>query len=1289
MRPNSLHPYFMPSYQARYNNEEAAALRQDLRDKLIEHRAQILMQLNDSPKVIVLWDGVADTDRYAALSRHFDNLVETLNNHDEHAQRRPLWTSIYQQLQFELSHERIIVLASEMLQIMQPLLGERGFAAGVDYVQHSAAVAERIKQRYYLSATCRDLVRQVFAELAKARLAPEETLDSEAMLALEKDFVAFLQAWADHPAHSGVVLELDFIGLFAERLLVCHSAPNRFWELLILKLDRLLATQNPKRYAHPLAQALEVLLAGVPRFGFISSFIQYGLPQYRGLQAPVGEWLVCAMLLATRPHSALYEHMLRELDGRAWLAKLDGGPERLLLCQRQALDALRPLWERAYLDWLDEAGTELYRLLDYTRQSAVLLAQTREQRRKLSSVLTEGVTDVQGLKTAERLLQDVLAEACAAAAAAPFKQARALFRYRLSLLLDPVRERAILRRGREISLALQRLQVETTALQPLLDTIRPILAALDEVIRANLDYHLRWFGEPAALAETLKSRSPWLVTDIQATLRLLAVFLRLYDPQRAVLELKVWYIQHLLAYPDERVVSTELTAGYRQVAAYLQQMKPAPDAALLRALEAFIDLLPAATLVRHLGGQSQAIAVATAAQVASSLPDYAERVGKEGMRLCVRDNQTTLLRIAYVYSGIEAKPDESLLWWWSTSVGAYLVNRSSTVFKNNFNALRTASHRCLQSGEADLVTEAVGTIYSQALGVRLQTEAAESRMTFTPLTLEGPIWQQLFGVQRPLARHSRTLGRQLATLDITADCREALTTFLEALSEHGDEEAAWQRVQRHFLTTLQQQSTQTLETAWRQMLDALPVVLNEVHSTYWTVLLIQGLPIVRQVGLGMKLARSSEEISALIAARLTSAEAAQERGKCARDLRLLLDHCAVTLQTQPPTLAALNIGRYLVETIAPHVSYPASVWHSVWQVLGELLAPALTSAKKSSAKDAITWEDYNGALLDEAERRALRGWLAQLDAMADGLALVGPVGRDIFCAQAPIFADRPSVEQQWRACIGGLLTAAITGERAPVPGPALAQRLLLTSPVFAEETADSWQSRQYALAEAFEQVLGESLTVALAACHTQIIAHLMHLPQLRELSTLRGAELFCAMLDGLPGVRDHWYADLLARHSDERWQTALPTDQLIVQITGWRLPEPTLLAQTTELCTHAYAFQRDTALLEKKRSLFNRQGVTVAGAELAALKLLLRMMALRSIRQTPTAQAAGLVQGVLPAGDPEQQRLDLTLLAETLSRRHGPQHPLAQGCQALVDAVQAPATAGDKPAEGFGPYLYA
>ena len=1005
---------------------------------------------------------------------------------------------------------------------------------------------------------------------------------------LSWDLILLFQEWRDSGAGDSLELEQRFVSLFCQHIIARYSAAPRFWELLLVRLERALCGElGDACVQHVLSPALEALLGAVPRYAFLRSYQETVRPAYTGMPLPADEILLWQMIGAGRGHGAFYQNLLHTCVVDVRVRQLtDPAQFTEDLKQRRVAgeEKLRTLWERAQIDWFSDACAWLEGQVLNARQVPALVQAASAQLEALSARLSEGAADAESDLRLRRMLGCMLEILCLTATLDENLQlGRTRLRRHLALLVTPDPNWPLWRKHGEIAAGLKRLELGEHPLwqqaAPLLNVLDPLLAALcRNPLQATDDLEI-----PACAV---------LPADILPTLLdLQHLYPRYLRRRRLVQSL----LERLPADFDTHELDHDLQAWKNATEATLPGLSRCWD-------DARADLPLLAALARVLP-ETHALALQASDNVRAESPAYVAEVGDKGLQSCAEDNAFTLQRVAQVLLGGYLDPQEALQWWWETSVGGYLVHRAQEGLGANLRGLRSALAQRLEDDAAvHSLFRPMHQLYNEIVGGDVLLTRPVSGPGFVMLPLEGVRQRRLAAAPAPLpvflddftacAERYQSGGTpqgplclDLGSDDLARPLQEQLQALLHIYLVQGDLEMALHSMLAGSDGAFRAHSTEELGIAWRQLLALLPEALAIARSGYWALVFEQALEALRQAGLGRYLETHAEELGERLEAYVGHLTEFTDADRHRHHLSELCRHLGRILCRQPPSLAALDSGRYLVAQAMPRLDYPAPVWHVLWQRLGALCLPEL----------------------DSSERLALHVWLNQWDLQAQDLPAARSLAQGVFGSEEFVFAEDPEQEQAWRGVLSGLLAAALTPDAAPVPGAALAQRLVLSSPVFAEETAATWQSRYTALRSAFTGQLPEELREALEQQHLHISDLLQRLPVLEALESLPRIQRFIFALSRLPLNRRLWQVGCMIQAAERPRFELAGQERFLAHSVDWTCaPESALKA-------HAETYQA---------ACFYRCEQNLANASAAAreeLDIALRMTALSAFSAAPEA----------------------------------------------------------------------
>ncbi|WP_140048509.1 hypothetical protein [Thioflexithrix psekupsensis] len=1076
---------------------------------------------------------------------------------------------------------------------------------------------------------------------------------------LAKNLQQLLKTWPERTlSQSAIVSELEFMMGFVEWLILPDTLSREAWEILLLLLEHQLVDSHQEQ----LGNVLTVLINATPRFDFIRNVWQKSSRHYEKITVPVLKFLSLFILFQAQPDSHLMIRFSRHLELPELLNALAPQLKDLIQAHRHTLDELRPLWERSQLDWLADAIERFNNLLLYTQHNQLLLSQLNQWELESAQALMHALPPKTNVKL--DYLQGIFSEcvylAGQVAALGLLPQlARNLFKRHLTLYLGADSAEKIWQKPLLMQRLLEQIDNSDPRCQKLLRDIRPLLATVNEVIEDNLNFPANWFGTATALQTVTSSRVGCQHLELVMTLRMLANYRRLYAHYSAMQELQRWYLRNILQIASAQIDPVAIYTAFLGVNKILQErtQNPSPPA-LMKTLQLFIESLPDLLASKRLPLLKEELANLASNHVLTAYPQLAVSLGENGIKALVHDNELLLGQVAKSLLLPSQQVRGQLLRWWYSCHERLLTPRPIPVHEANLQGLQIALKTHLTAPEVERIFQIIVELHESALGFNYRPEKSET-IQFNPFILEGLVWQRLFAAKGDhLLKNAEMIIKDLSKMiqdhfpqKDSILLINQLTVFFANLLQQGDVEAAWQKVQPLFDLSLQSMDSVLLEQQWQYIILQLPRYLSSNETAYWETLMQQGVQVLRQVALGRRIdAQIAATASTVIEqVSLNVAMTKSNKRRLKQALMQFLQFFADGLRTQCPSLLALNTGRYLQEIILPQVDQTGTVWHLLWTRL----------------------EVYLSSQLNKNERFSLSLWTMQLQSNADLLSEVRPLVLHVFQAHDFMFAETPREEQQWRDCISGLMSAAILPNTAPFSSRLLIQRLLLSSPVLANETANSWQQHSTALSEAFDEWLTPNLRGALIERHAELISSLLSLNQVSAANlNMPVLGVYCGLLNAHSANYLIWQMWLLARYQQE--PIGLKTEELIIcQLLNWRSPSLSALQAAQLRYQEAIQFQVELKSVSRKqrgfKGLFGRSSaslIEVNESQVQQSHLLIRQLG-RLSAFTMDSEWLPLNASFfeylfvhLENHDSEAQQAIISALAEALNHRYGQHHKL-------------------------------
>jgi len=1086
------------------------------------------------------------------------------------------------------------LLAQYFLDAARPVCSEQDNLALTQIILEHVECQRIFQQQRKIGSQAAMLTQTVIAELREIAMdftEPGQPLNFDE---LELSLFGMLAEWGEITTAHPVILEWEFVMRFMKQVASRHAATSRLWELLLLKLDRIINDQASGHLHHALSNSIETLTGAIPRFGFCKDFTQRILGNFNMFQAPVGAWLLMRIIFDAYPQGRLPQVSQHVLAPFAWAQALlkndsedSAGLQVLAIAVSNGRKKLRFGWERAQLDWYDLAAEQLQRFISNAHATELLEHSAQAWCDQVcEALLSDPERQQQGL----HIMRQLFREACAAnACASDASHAKLLFRYRLARNLTANAHFSAWLRVEELSRALARFQFPAQVTGEFSERVGYLLRELAPVVHEFTQL------SPLNLPSSDNTK------PVAQSLRVLALGIpllcKLHDSYHVIAELRWYCAQWLEALPE--VPDGELLRhATLELAAAQSSEKPNLAAATLREFAPqWVELCAA----RKLHSRLKSIALLTSTHVLTATPEYAELVGESGMQACVRDNHFTLLRAVQVLSSPTGNPKQALLWWWNIAVGAYLVNRAKPALEANLIGMERALRHHLNEAETAAVFGLIQNVFSEALGTTfLKENSVDVLEKFQPIMLQGPLWQQVFHHTRACPKaFNNALGvlQSPQEREIDDPLERQLFALLATYAEHvrvsGDREACWLAVMPLIQRLLANTQASGWDSAWLRVAARLPECLALGDSAVWLDIAEQGRALFHQVALGQALLVHHQELakhisaSALVLSSLTAPQRHLAEREYARLFSAFLQVTGEQFTTNTPSLATLQLTRYLLEKLVPSLQLPRLIWQMIWTQL----------------------EDRVLNLIALQTQPVLHLWIMQLDLTAQGLEQALEISQKVLATPDTLFAESSDEEQAWRTLFSGLLAAAVVPEHAPISGLALAQRLLLGSKLFIEETPDTWRERHATMRQAFGQWLPEPLAESWDKVHQTLMEQLGWLAEIYARTELRNVDPYYMLLHRLPGCRTQWWIDCWSAGAGSGG--SVNNGAFICGYTHWPLPSGTQLNQTQSCYAAACHFQGMTKTLQEKWRFWQNDPITLHETDQKNLHLLLCRLALK------------------------------------------------------------------------------
>lgn len=495
----------------------------------------------------------------------------------------------------------------------------------------------------------------------------------------------------------------------------------------------------------------------------------------------------------------------------------------------------------------------------------------------------------------------------------------------------------------------------------------------------------------------------------------------------------------------------------------------------------------------------------------------------------------------------------------------------------NVDALSYALFEDLSSDEALSALNLIKAAYRESFGIDTDVYDTSPAM-FINSRLRGETWKQVFTSSPTkgllFSKYSKAV-RAAAPIELEL----IAGNLAEMLTQTGDQEGIWGHCQllAPMYSAISKHTTHEIERLWLQWQATVITTLPTGASLLWNTVLGLGLMQLRQVGLADKIQRHADKLGQLsIAIKLqrhsekvrqqsaianeTDRNSTQEATRLrAEQLTRLFERISSGLMSESPSMAALNLGRYLVMENATF-DFSTTNWRQLWLKMDEVLMPHV----------------------DRSERQALSLWTGQLLAMTELLPHVSDLTKELLQEEQLIFADSIEEELNWREALNGLLAAGLTSNSAPYSGALMAQRLMLSCHAFFHETPHSWSERRQMLENAYQGIGLPLIKERLIDRHNQIASSLFNRERLLESGNIEPTHQYSLMLSEMPWARNMWYIASLARQLDDDRMSVSHDDTLISTVSGELPPHSAKLDLIAERLKAILKQNMPTELVRKR-----------------------------------------------------------------------------------------------------------
>ena len=961
-----------------------------------------------------------------------------------------------------------------------------------------------------------------------------------------------------------------------------------FLELLIIKLDRELIEIQPTLF-----NATEVLLGSIDRFDFINLITTRYSTQLAKL-SPIDTLMLLRVLLDSKQDSQFNQIWILTLNPSC--LSID---KNLLIELKNNYNALKDLLrndcERLQLDWLNNAFEYLYKISSSLLENNNILQAIEPDINNFIIKISEGLTDNTGIKKLTYQLCGIFVSAHYSVLISPdILSCKSRFRYQLAKQLAYESNLVIWKKYKQISLALAQLDINIENIATLnLSKTQNICKELDNILSDSIRASTIWWPNTINLKEIAEDYHGCQENDLELLLVKLFIYKKLFGSKS-----NNYLINHL----STQLSSNHEISSYSKIRKVLSTIydQLAIDNNLsefTKILGQFLSRLHEATSAKNINTNLAYIIDSTTnsgtKSFANTLREHPEWTPPGGndqaWQLGRQDNFWLLKRLSLIFSFGLSSNQQQISWWFSVGVAKHIRAVPLKFLSANLNALSQALFDSLSSDEALAILNIIKALYRSSFGI--ETDIYEnSPDMYVPSMITGKVWHQIF---RTNTDKKDIFQKHIPSLVACAP------NLLETVAEHlpllltkcGDEEYAWQQLYPHYYALIETHGAVLIEDAWYEWQTNILNQLPTGSATYWFGLLTRALEPIRQIALALQLRKNQDKVREYMAVKIADEriQVNEAAGLRSALLSSLLQKISLHLMTDSPSLAALNIGRYLVFEGNNLYGFSTRTWRLLWLGLDESL------------------RNY----VNKTETQALDIWSSQWLAITDLLPKVKNFSDELFNNKQLVFADTYEDEMQWREAISGIIASALTPNAVPYSGGRLVQRLVLGSSIFARENPASWNERRLGLENVYSMIKDPILRGRLTDRHSQIATVLFNRERLLEAGNLQPSHQYSLMFSEFNWAKHLWRFVSLTRQLDEGRMGASYDDSIIANLSHELPPNNTQVTNISEQMKKVIEYEVGQELV-KKRWLSSHK-ITLNKVQSESLKLILCLTPLQEI----------------------------------------------------------------------------
>ncbi len=970
-------------------------------------------------------ENLAVTSQADELGEDWRNyLVKFSNKHADCAEYLPGWCSA------------IISALEAVLKTNNHVTIWVSLDASLDYV-------DRCLQIEILKSAADDIAQTVSSEFQESYPSLQIDDDFADFEYLEESLASLFKLWAKKVSGKPAIYqELIFIDLFIQNILPVNTGNETFWQSLIeLKLLNAVDEKLGVYTHHILSDVLNVLNESCARFDCIFSLreeIPRLLEDCSKSHLQFIDILIAVMILHTSKDSNLTERFVANLS-RDFFGSENTNREIIVYFiknKRTVLDWLRENHERLYIDWFEDTLGYFKNLLQYTDSIENNLKLLKPKFSKLGEDLAVGL---KGANMGSRLLNfisEIFSRACWAGSVTKNpKLASHIFRQGIvaSMGLDARDE--IWRKHARIQAALlndlteQKINsVEVVIAKTLIQTIESITLSTK---LAPGDLYLDNTTLSRVDLDSLNLKS----IDVSLAIKRITVDQRLFSERTFLQSTEEWFFNHILSRLGPvsglalKEVFSTLGGGIK-----IADKDDEVPANFSKAYEQFTNRLPRLTASINLYVNAEKVAKDSTKYLFDKITNLKSEVGDDGYNTTIKENRLTCIKIGRTLSPASKISNDQFAGWWNRTIERFIINRPSGMFEEMLNGYYRGMNNVLSGEETEQAFDVIHNTFKEILGVSCTLAAVGSKSC----PIAGPGWRSLFGSSKakpmPKSFELNAEDIEIAAGNL-ADYKDTVIKQFNLLVKNfiasGDVEYSWQKVMPMIDQTLKTETTSGLAKAYINFAFELADAVGGAKGVFWFETIHRGSFIVAQIGLAQKLADAIDEIANEYARHAynifpdeyNDVGEAEAVSKIMADQTALLNNFSNILRQESPTLAYLNIVRYMIELVAPYKHFSGSVWKSGYRYIEKFLSDKI----------------------DNFEHYALSFWVSQLESMCDNINETHGLAKEIYTSGEYTFSARVEEEDAIRMCVSSVTAASIAPDSASITPDAVLSRFALSS----------------------------------------------------------------------------------------------------------------------------------------------------------------------------------------------------------------------------------------------------